>query len=99
MTNFTILDQTSLDAKLLKALLMLLCLKGIAKGLAISSMLAICLSLYTLVADALVEITSNIAQLWGQSDSIIKLLMLVLAVYIIHRLFPCIAYLHKRGIL
>lgn len=86
------------DIKMLQALLLLLGLKGALKGVAIGLVLTLILALYTLVTSALVEVTSNIADLWTHSDSIIKLLMLALAVYIIRRLFPCIAYLHKRGI-
>lgn len=99
MTNFTIVSPSVIDEKLLKALLMLLSLKGIAKGFLIGSILTLCLFLYTMIASALCELTSNISVLWQSSDSITRLLLLCLAVYVIKKAFPYILLLHKKGVI
>jgi len=98
MASQTILSSPAINEKLLQALLMLLCLKGIAKGFIIGGVLTVCLCLYTLVADALVEVTSHIGLMWATSDSITRLLLLCLAVYIVKKLFPYVLLLYKRGI-
>jgi len=55
--------------KLLQAILALFALKGTVKGAAIGAVLVLILALYSLVASALVEVTSSIADLWIHSDS------------------------------
>lgn len=85
--------------KILTAILLLLSLKGIAKGFIIGSVLTACLFLYAIVADALCEITTHLAALWVQSDSITRFLLLCLAVYVVRRLIPYILLLKKRGVL
>jgi len=98
-TGPTILPASTLDVKLLQAILALFALKGTVKGAAIGAVLVLILALYSLVASALVEVTSSIADLWIHSDSIVKLLMLILAVYAIRKALPYILLLYKRGIL
>lgn len=98
MLGQTILSSPVLDEKLLKALLMLLSLRGIVKGFIIGAFLVITLFFFTMVADALCEITSHLAALWGQSDSITRLLLLCLAVYIIRKLSPFAVLLLRKGL-
>jgi hypothetical protein len=100
MTNFRIVNQSPLEEKLLQALFLFLGLKGIAKGFIIGSVLVLVLVLasYSLVADALCEVTSHIGQLWTSSDSLTRLFMLCLAVYVIRKVSPYIMQLHKGGI-
>jgi len=89
----------TLNSRMLEALLALFALRGIAKGAAIGGILVTCLAVYTLVADALAELTTSIATLWATSDSITRLLLLVLAVYFVKKVFPYILLLHRKGVI
>jgi len=92
-------NSPTLNSRMLEACLMLLCLKGAAKGAAIGGVLATCLAIYTLVASALCELTTSIATLWATSDSITRLLLLCLAVYVVKKVLPYILLLHRKGVI
>jgi len=80
-------------------LLTLFSLKHASRVTVMGAALILVLAIFTVVASALCEITSSISYLWVTSDSITRLLMLVLAVYIIRKAFPYIVALHARGVL
>lgn len=98
-SSHTIITPSNPDEKLLIALFMLLGLKGIGKGLIISSLAMTILFLYTLIAHAIFEIASSIHQLWMGSDSITRLILVVIAIYCVKRLFPYALSLHKKGVI
>lgn len=99
MASETILPQFIPDRKLLRALLLLLSLKGVVKGMVASAILVLILTVFTALASALCECTSNISSLWQHSDSITRLFLLCLAIYCIRKAFPYALALHGRGIL
>lgn len=92
-----IVSSPVLESRILAALLMLLSLKGIAKGFIIGSVFTVCLFFYSMLIDALYEITSHIAALWTTSDSITRLLMLCLAVYVARKMSPYAVKLCRKG--
>lgn len=98
-SSYTMVPPSVLDEKLLKALLMLLGLKGLTKGLVIGSLGIAVLFLYSLVADALCEVTGSIGSLWIQSDSITRVFLVVIAVYVVKKLVPYALSLHKKGVI
>lgn len=92
----TILQHGTPQQKLLLLLALLSSLKGVTLGLLTGLFLVLVLFVFGLLADALYELTSHIAQLWGQSDAITKLLMLVLAVWLVKTFSPYVVKLNKR---
>lgn len=85
--------------KIFIAILLLLSLKGVAKGIAIAMIAVLILAVFTAIASALYELTTSISHLWNTSDAITHLLLLCLAVYCVHKAFPYIVTLHKKGLL
>ncbi len=95
----TILSSPALDEKVLQALLMLVSLKSIAKGIVIALIAMLILAVFTAIASALCELATSISHLWTTSDAITHLLLLCLAVYCVKKAFPYIVTLHKKGLL
>lgn len=87
-----------LKSKLLAAMMMLLSLKGIIRGYIIGSSLVVCLFFYSMLIDALYEVTSHIGALWMQSDAITRFLMLCLAVCVVKMFYPYASLLIKKGV-
>ena len=79
--------------------LLIFSLKPLAQAVLIGTILACVLAIFSLIASAVCEVTISISHLWSTSDSITRLLLLCLAIYIIRKLSPYIASLHAKGLL
>lgn len=99
MTNHTIVSSSPFEEKLLIALLLLLGLKGIGKGALLSTGVLVILSVYSLIAHALFEVADSIHTIWMTSDSLTRLLLVVIAIYCVQKLFPYAISLHKKGVI
>jgi len=83
----------------LTTVIALLSLKGAMRATVIGGIAVLALALFTMIASALCELAGNIGHLWSTSDSVTRLLMLILAVYIVRKATPYIVLLHAKGLL
>lgn len=87
------------DVKWVRAILTLFALKGFLRVFILVNLLLGVVTLFTGIALAVNEVVVSLSDMWAHSNSIVKLFLLVLAIYSVRKVVPYIVTLYSKGVI